>query len=102
MVQVTVEAREQGVGSDLGWTNARAGTYSVTEDTQAPSQPASVLWSGTIAFHTAPPAAEFRVVVREFEQIAIDPPAGTGRPANGLRLIYATTLPFDFSPEATP
>jgi hypothetical protein len=90
-VTVTVETRVSEIGSDLGWTPAAPDIASATEDTPAPSQPESVLWSGTITFATQPRADEFRVVVREFEVTGTIP--GT---ASGSRLVYAAILPFDF------
>jgi hypothetical protein len=90
-VSVTVEARVAGIGSDLGWTPAPAASVAVSEDAPAPSQPESVLWSGTISFATPPRPGDFRVVVREFEQISS---ASSDTP--GGRLVYAAILPFDF------
>jgi hypothetical protein len=91
-VQVTVETRTPGIDSDLGWASAPASIASATEDVPAPSQPESILWSGTISFATQPRPGEFRVVVREFEVTGTIP--GT---ASGSRLVYAAILPFDFS-----
>ena len=90
-VSVTVETRVSEIGSDLGWTPATPDIASATEDTPAPSQPESVLWSGMITFATEPRPGQFRVVVREFEMIGTIP--GT---ASGSRLVYAAILPFDF------
>lgn len=90
-VTVTVETRVAAIGSDLGWTPAPPEVASATEDSPAPSQPESVLWSGTITFSSEPRPGEFRVVVREFEEAATIP--GT---ASYSRLVYAAILPFDF------
>jgi hypothetical protein len=99
---VTVEARLPTVMSELGWTEAPASAVSVNEDTPAPSLPQSVLWSGTIDFATAPQPGAFRVVIREFEVIEIDPPvaAASDQPVYGGRLVYASILPFDFAQKA--
>ena len=91
IVTVTVETRVSEIGSDLGWTTAAPDVASAIEDTPAPSQSESVLWSGTIRFATEPPPGEFRVVVREFEVTGTIP--GT---ASSSRLVYAAILPFDF------
>lgn len=91
-VTVAVEVRVSEIGSDLGWTPAAPASVSVTEDAPAPSQPESVLWSGTISFAAQPQPGEFRVVVREFEDTGTIP--GT---ASAQRLVYAAILPFDFS-----
>ena len=101
VVTVTVETRAGGVGTDLGWAPAPAGSATVTEDSPAPSQPASVLWSGTVAFAAEPEPGAFRLVVQEFEVIEIDPAvvSTTGRAEYGRRLIYASILPFDFPRE---
>ena len=90
-VTVTVEARVGEISSDLGWTPAAPGVASVVEDTPAPSQPESVLWSGAITFAKEPRPGEFRVVVREFEVTGTIP--GT---ASSSRMVYAAILPFDF------
>jgi hypothetical protein len=95
-VTVAVEARMPGVDSDLGWTPAQPADVSVTEDSPAPSQPASVLWSGTITFGSEPAPGEFRIVVREYEVIEVDPPTGSDAAKYGQRLVYASILPFDF------
>jgi hypothetical protein len=91
-VTVTVEKRTVGIDSDLGWAPAPSGIAAATEDAPAPSQPESILWSGTISFAREPRPGEFRVVVREFEETGAIP--GT---ASGTRLVYAAILPFDFS-----
>jgi hypothetical protein len=96
-VTVTVQARMNGVSSDLGWTTAAAASVSVAEDAPAPGEPASLLWSGTVTFATTPAPGEFRVVVQESEQIATAI-ATDGTPTYGSRLVYASILPFDFFP----
>ena len=95
VIDVAVEARVPGVTSDLGWEPAPHTIATVTEDAPAPSQPASVLWSGTIAFTAEPDPGQFRVVVRESEVIESAPP---GTSVN--RLVYAAVLPFNFAPTA--
>lgn len=92
---MAVEARVPAVTSDLGWEPAPHTVATVTEDAPAPSQPASVLWSGTIAFMAEPEPGQFRVVVRESEVIESAPP---GTSVN--RLVYAAVLPFNFAPTA--
>ena len=99
-VTVTVQARMNGVSSDLGWTAAAPASVSVAEDTPAPSEPASLLWSGRITFASTPAPAEFRVVVQEYEQMATAI-AADGTPTYGSRLVYASILPFDFLPPTT-
>lgn len=98
VVTVTVEERAENIGTDLGWIPAPADRVSVSEDSPPPAPSASVLWSGTISFAAKPGPGAFRVVVRESEVIEIDPPAGapSAGPVYGERLIYASTLPFDF------
>jgi hypothetical protein len=98
VVTVTVEERAENIGTDLGWMLAPADRASVTEDSPAPDSPSSVLWAGTIKFAAAPEPGTFRVVVREFEVLQIDPPASgeSAGPVYGQRLIYASILPFDY------
>jgi hypothetical protein len=99
VVTVTVEERAANVGTDLGWDPAPADRASVTEDSPAPSASSAVLWAGTIKFAAVPDPGAFRVVVREFEVIPVDPPATApaAGPVYGQRLIYASILPFDYS-----
>jgi hypothetical protein len=99
VVTVTVQERAANIGTDLGWLPAPADRASVTEDSPAPGAPTSVLWSGTIKFADGQDRSAFRVVVREFEVIEIDPPASAAPngPAYGQRLIYASILPFDYT-----
>ena len=64
----------------------------------APAEPDSVLFSGTVHFARRPPPGQFRLVVREFEIIEIDPPpaSASDKPEFGARLVYASILPFDY------
>jgi hypothetical protein len=112
VVQVSVEERTPGVQTDLGWSAAAASVVQVTEDSPAPAEPNSMLWSGTIQFTKTPSPGQFRVVIREFEQLPVDPPPGLrplavrpGRPPRplpidnvsvGSRLVYAAILPYDY------
>jgi hypothetical protein len=95
---VTVEARHPDINTDLGWEPSSPAQALVTEDSPAPSQPASVLYSGTIRFAHRPAPGSFRVVVREFEVIEADPPptALSDTPEYGARLVYVSILPFDY------
>lgn len=93
---VTVEQRMPNVLSDMGWQAASSSAVSVTEDQPAPNQPNSVLWSGTIAFSNTPAQGEFRLVVREFELIAIWTGSTGGAPVYGQRLVYAAIVPYDY------
>ena len=94
-ITVTVERRMAKVATDLGWEPAPASVVKVTEDAPAPAEPNAALWSGTIEFQKAPPRGQFRVVVREFEIIAIDPPPVIAI-INGSRLVYAAIVGYDF------
>ena len=53
--------------SDLAWNPAPSNVVTVIEDSPAPVQPDAVLWSGTVFFAVAPPAGQFRVVIKEYE-----------------------------------
>jgi hypothetical protein len=96
LLTVTVEQRMAKVLTDMGWEAAPASVVSVTEDSPAPSQPDSVLWSGTITFGKTPRAGEFRVVVREFERIAVYSATPTAVTQYGQRLVYAAIIPYDY------
>ena len=94
ILTVTVEQRMARVLTDMGWEPAPASAVTVAEDSPAPNQPASVLWSGTVLFAKKPEAGSYRVVIREFERIPIyNGEAGTVE--FGQRLVYAAIIPYD-------
>jgi hypothetical protein len=100
VISVSVESRIPTIQTDLGWQPAVASAVTVTEDAPAPSEPASVLWSGTILFTKTPPPGQFRVVIREYELIAADW-SGIVHPIAvislvGQRLVYAAIIPYDY------
>jgi hypothetical protein len=111
-VQVSVQQLDPHVQTDLGWSAAAAAVVTVTPDSPQPLEPNSVLWSGTIQFAKAPAAGQFRVVIREFEQLPVDPPPGLHVRADGpirvtrplpiervwvgSRLVYAAIFPYDY------
>jgi hypothetical protein len=94
---VTVEQKMANIVSDLAWNPAPSNVVTVTEDSPAPVQPDAVLWSGTVLFAAAPPAGQFRVVIKECEQIPRDPsPQEVKSTVLGQRVVYASIIPFDF------
>jgi hypothetical protein len=97
-ITATVEVRRAGVPGDLGWQQAAPADVRVTEDSPAPAEPESVLFSAAVRFARRPPPGQFRLVVREFELLEIDPPptATSDKPEYGARLVYASILPFDY------
>ena len=54
-ITATVEARRPGVPGDLGWQSAAPADVQVQEDSPAPTQPDSVLYSATVRFARRPP-----------------------------------------------
>ena len=96
LLTVSVEQAMPKVMTNMGWEPAPSSVVTVTEDQPAPNQPGSVLWAGTVAFATAPAAGDFRIVVREFEQIPVW--SGSAREATvyGQRLVYAAIIPYDY------
>lgn len=97
-IQVTVETRARNIASDLDWKPASAAAVTVTEDAPAPAGPNAVLWSGSIVFAKTPPHGQFRVVVREFENILADAASTklTDPPVIAQRLVYAAILAYDY------
>jgi hypothetical protein len=97
-ITATVQVRRSDVPGDLGWQSASPADVQVTEDSPAPSQPESVLFAATVRFASRPPPGRFRLVVREFEVLQVDPPptAISDKPEFGARLVYASILPFDY------
>lgn len=97
LIEVTVEQRLPNVISDIGWEVAPSAVVRVTESVPAPQQPYSVLWSGSLAFAKTAPPGQFRVVIREFERIPIDPaPSIVGTVNYGERLVYAAIIKYDY------
>jgi hypothetical protein len=97
--QVNVERRIPNVVSDAGWEVAPAASATVAEDPPSSTSPDDRLWAGTITFAQAPPADVYRVVVREFEMLPVDPTVAAALPVVsqfGERLVYAAIIPFDF------
>jgi hypothetical protein len=70
----------------------------VVEDNPAPVENNAALWSGSILFAKAPPVGRYRVVIREFERIAVDAASQkiADPPAIGQRLVYAAILAYDY------
>ncbi|PWT85161.1 MAG: hypothetical protein C5B56_14465 [Proteobacteria bacterium] len=97
-LEISVEKRSGKISSDLDWAPAPAAEVTVTEDAPPPSEPSAVLWSGSIRFAKAPAPGSYRVVIREFENIAVDAASQviTDPPAVGQRLVYASIVPYDF------
>jgi hypothetical protein len=94
LITVSIERRISTIQTDLGWEEAPPNVVNVTEDTPAPTDPAAVLWSGTILFAKVPPKGQFRVVIREYERIPVDSPPG--EVMLGERLVYAATVAYDY------
>ena len=97
--EVTVERRLANVYSDAGWETAPASVATVVEDPPSSGNPDEMLWAGRIAFARMPPPDQYRVVVREYEMLPIDPTLIRRLPTvtqYGRRLVYATIIPFDF------
>jgi hypothetical protein len=94
VITVSVEQQNPKVLTDLGWAAAPASAVQVTEDAPPPVQPASVLWAGTIVFAKRPSPGQFRVVIRELEQLPVDGPDGTTD--TGSRLVYAAIIAYDY------
>jgi len=99
MFQVSVERRMAGVISDVGWESAPKQVVTVVEDAPGSGNPDEALWAGTITFVQIPPANQYRVVIREFETLPVDPTVTANIAAVsqfGHRLVYAAIIPFDF------
>ena len=92
-----VEKRRTDVLTDLGWARAAPSQAKVTIDAPPPAQPDSVLLAATITFAKPPGPGEYRLVVREFEVLEVDPPdtALNDTPEIGERLVFAAIIPID-------
>lgn len=97
--EVTIEQRLANVYSDAGWETAPASVATVVQDPPSSGNPDEVLWAGTITFARMPPPDQYRVVVREYETLPVDPTMIRRFPIVtqfGRRLVYAAIIPFDF------
>lgn len=97
-IEVAVERRLPNVQTDLGWEAAPVGVVRVAEASPDAVEADAVLWSGTVVFAKTPQPGQFRLVVREYERLPIDPPAAGGfdGPPTGRRLVYAAILAYDY------
>lgn len=96
LLTVTVERRMPNALTDMGWEAAPSSAVTIQEDSPAPDQPGSVLWSGSVTFQSPPASDEFRIVVRECERIRIYTGTTGGTPEYGQRLVYAAIIPYDY------
>ena len=90
----------KNVYSDAGWEAAPASEVSVTENAPGSGSPDEVLWAGAVTFTKMPPPDQYRVVIREYEILPIDPTVRFRRLDQmgqfGERLVYAAIIPYDF------
>jgi hypothetical protein len=96
---VSVERRMANVVSDAGWELAPTSVVTVVEDAPGSGSPDDILWAATITFAKMPPVDQFRVVVREFEILPVDPTVTNTVAVMtqfGHRLVYAAIIPYDF------
>ncbi len=96
LLTVNIEQRMPRALTNMGWEPAPSSVVTVTEDQPAPNQPDSVLWAGTVVFKSAPAIGDYRVVIREFERIAIWTGSTSGDTEYGQRLVYAAIIPYDY------
>lgn len=97
VVDVSVEQRLHNVISDLAWEVAPASVVQVKENAPDASEPDAVLWSGSVIFAKTPPQRQFRIVVREYERIQVDPPpSSAGGATFGERLVYVAIINYDY------
>jgi hypothetical protein len=96
---VTVEQRMAGVYSDAGWEQAPASVAAVVEEAAGSGNPDEVLWAGTVTFKQMPKPDQYRVVIREYETLLIDPTvmrAELNFNQYGERIVYAAIIPYDY------
>lgn len=97
---VNVEQRMAGIYSDAAWEPAPTSVVTVVENAVGSGSPDEVLWAGTVTFKTMPPKDMYRVVIREYETLPVDPTLTVDSLADvgqfGERLVYAAIIPYDF------
>jgi hypothetical protein len=96
---VTVEQRMAGVHSDAGWEQAPTSAVTVVEDAAGSGNPDEVLWAGTVTFKQMPKPDQYRVVIREYEKLPVDPTvvqAVANLTQYGERVVYAAIIPYDY------
>lgn len=73
LIQVTVEQRIAGAPDEAGWQPAGTGTAVRPLVAAKSDRPGGgVLWNGTVALPAARTPGQFRVVIREYEQLFTD------------------------------
>ncbi len=100
-ITVTVQQRNAGVQSDLGWDAVKPEVATVNTEFEgaAPNDADLTLWSGTVNFAQSPQQNAFRLLIEEREYIAADyviRDERTGSIAAPGRLIYAEVIPLDW------
>jgi hypothetical protein len=97
IIDVSVEKRLPKIVSDLAWEVAPTSEVTVTENSPDATEADAVLWSGSVQFAKTPPVGQYRIVIREFEQILVDgTEASDGVPFPGERLVYAAIIDYDY------
>jgi hypothetical protein len=86
-VELSLERRMTGTTDDAGW---EAATFpAAPQPDQLPSTFDGRLWQGTVSLPSPRVPGEFRLVIREFEQLTADSDTGF---RTGARLVFADTL----------
>jgi hypothetical protein len=93
-IEVSVQEHDKTIPGELGWQPVTT-NVTVLEDNPPPAEPSSVLWAGTITLAKRPGRGRYRIVVREYESMPAESPAG-GDPVTSSRLVYASIIPFNY------
>jgi len=103
IVELTVQQRRSDFGGELAWEDVPNGTVQVLEMPAALTG-AGALWAGALHFGSPPPPDTYRLLVREYENLPVDPPplliagAAAQRTAQrdwvGRRVVFAEHVPL--------
>jgi len=102
VVTITVQQRDDAVDGELGWSDALAGTATVTDQTSL--VPGDLIrWTGVIDFTRSVEPGRLRLLIREHEYVSanhvdVEPAAIHGAAPRRLhpgRLIYAEVVEID-------
>jgi len=92
VAEVSVQRRRVDLADDLGWEAAPAELVTVTADQTQTSE--NILWRGHVTLPQDRAPRQFRLVIKEFEQLLTDGTDLAG-PIPATRLVYADTIDLD-------
>jgi len=102
-VELTVQQRRTDFAGELAWEDVPVGTAQLVEIPESLTGGAA-LWAGVVRFAEAPAPDTYRLLVREYENLPVDPPPlgvaamalrrAQARETVGRRVVFAEHIPL--------